>query len=317
MPPDLDTRIRLAAFAHVEKLKQAHDGILTGDDLRQGFWFEDEHVALHAGHGILKPKQMSRLLSIRTGIPDPGGRIWYDDQLEAHRQLFTGSEYVNYAFQGRDPNKAVNQLLRDACELRLPVLYFLGVGVRPKRYVASTVYLEDWDERALRVRVAFARPDRIDEIFAGRNLDAAAPTDAPERRYALLQCRRRVHQPVFRAALSHAYQGRCAISGLPEKRLLDAAHIIPDRDEDLGQPVVRNGLLLSKIHHAAFDQDLIGITPDRRLEVSERLLEQHDGPMLALLTEIAGRRLRLPRRERDYPDPDRLARRYEQFRAAT
>ena len=62
--------------------------------------------------------------------------------------------------------------------------------------------------------------------------------------------------------------------------LLDAAHIVEDRHELLGQPLVRNGIPLSKIHHAAFDAHLIGIDPDYRLHVSERLLAQKDGPML-------------------------------------
>ena len=315
MPPDLDTRIRLAAFAHVRQLKRERGGVLTGRELQQGFELEGERIALLGGHGIFKPRQMSRLLSIRTGLPEPGGRVWYDDQLEVHGQLFTQSEHIDYKFRGEDPDHLDNRRLREACELRLPVLYFLGVGVRPKRYQARIVYLDGWDRRALRVRVAFAHPDRIGEISV--RLDAAAPANAPERHYALQECRRRVHQPVFRAALVDAYRGRCAISGLPEERLLDAAHIVPDRDPELGQPMVRNGLLLSKIHHAAFDQNLIGITPDCRLEVSERLLEQHDGPMLALLKELGGRGIRPPRREQDRPDPDRLALRYEQFRAAT
>jgi putative restriction endonuclease len=56
--------------------------------------------------------------------------------------------------------------------------------------------------------------------------------------------------------------------------LLDAAHIVADKDEQFGQPVVRNGIPLSKIHHAAFDAHLIGIDPDYRLHVSERLLGQ-------------------------------------------
>src|SRR3546814_10429233 len=64
-----------------------------------------------------------------------------------------------------------------------------------------------------------------------------------------------------------AYKGRCAITRLPESRLLDAAHIIADGDGDLGQPVVRNGILLSKLHHAAFDRHLIGIDADYRLPV--------------------------------------------------
>lgn len=315
MPPDLDTRIRLAAFAHVRQLEQERGGVLTGRDLQQGFEFEGKRVALHAGHGILKPRQMTRLLAIRTGIPELGGRVWYDDQLEAHEQLFTQPEHIDYKFRGEDPNHPDNQRLREACDLRLPVLYFLGVGVKPKRYQAPIVYLEDWDPHALQVRVVFARPDRLDEI--PNRLDAAAPENAPERRYALRECRRRVHQPVFRSALLLAYQRRCAISGLPEERLLDAAHIIPDRDADLGQPIVANGLLLSKLHHAAFDQNLIGITPDYRLKISAPLRELYDGPMLELLKDDDGRSLRLPRRQQDWPDPERLEQRYEQFRAAT
>jgi len=37
----------------------------------------------------------------------------------------------------------------------------------------------------------------------------------------------------------------------PEPRLLDAAHIVMDADEQLGQPIVSNGLPLAKIHHVA------------------------------------------------------------------
>ena len=86
-----------------------------------------------------------------------------------------------------------------------------------------------------------------------------------------------------------AYGGRCAISHLPEPRLLDAAHIIVDTDEQLGQPVVSNGLPLTKLHHAAFDAHLIGIDPDFRIHVSDRLLEIHDGPFLEL--GLKGKRL--------------------------
>ena len=50
-----------------------------------------------------------------------------------------------------------------------------------------------------------------------------------------------------------------------------------DADEQLGQPIVSNGLPLTKIHHAAFDAHLIGIDPNFRIHVSDRLLEIHDG----------------------------------------
>jgi putative restriction endonuclease len=78
-----------------------------------------------------------------------------------------------------------------------------------------------------------------------------------------------------------------------------------DADEQLGQPVVSNGLPLTKIHHAAFDAHLIGIDPDYRIHVSDRLLETHDGPFLELgLKGIVGQMIQLPRRSEDRPDRD-------------
>ena len=111
------------------------------------------------------------------------------------------------------------------------------------------------------------------------------PPDAPERRYALREVKARLHQASFRDAVLAAYGGRCAISHLPESRLLDAAHIIVEADEQLGPPVISNGLPLTKLHHAAFDAHLIGIDPDFRIHVSDRLLES----MMARFSNLASR----------------------------
>jgi putative restriction endonuclease len=143
----------------------------------------------------------------------------------------------------------------------------------------------------------------------------APPETALERRYALRAVKQRLHQASFREAVITAYNGRCAVSGLHEPLLLDAAHIVCDKDERLGQPVVPNGIPLSKIHHAAFDAYLIGIDPDYRLHVSHRLLEQRDGPMLEALKRLDGGTIHPPSRVKDYPDRDRLAQRFERFKA--
>ena len=65
---------------------------------------------------------------------------------------------------------------------------------------------------------------------------------------------------------------------LRHEELLDAAHIIPDADPE-GEPVVSNGLALCKIHHAAFDRQFLGITPDYVIEVRKDILQETDGPM--------------------------------------
>jgi putative restriction endonuclease len=303
---DLDTLMRMAAFEHVRRLGEIYDH-LTPNELKPGFVFQGERIPLmNPQRGIFKPQQMRFLLSIKTVFPKPGGKVWYDDQREVHRQIFEGDETVDYAFMGRNPDAADNRWLREALENKIPIIYFLGFA--PGRYQAMLpAFIAGWDAKALKARVAFGIPD----------LKAlSVPETVPERRYALRAVKQRLHQASFREAVITAHDGRCALSGMPESLLLDAAHIVEDKDERLGQPVVSNGIPLSKIHHAAFDAHLIGIDPDYRLHVSERLLIQKDGPMLEALKCLKGEGIHLPRRGKDRPDRDRLALRFERFKAA-
>ena len=104
---------------------------------------------------------------------------------------------------------------------------------------------------------------------------------------------------------------------LHHAELLDAAHIIPDGQPN-GEPVVPNGLSLCKIHHAAYDRNLLGVRPDLVVEVTPKVLLEIDGPMLLHgLQEMAGSKLIIPRERGTQPDPDRLAVRYEEFRKAS
>ena len=305
MDEETDRLLRLAAFEHVKRLSQVRDH-LVAEDLKPGFVYRGERFPLvNPQRGIFKPRQMRYLLSIKTVYPRAGNRVWYDDQRQVHQQIFGGEELVDYAFMGTDPDAADNQWLKEAWQKQIPVIYFLGFA--PGRYQAVLpVFIADWDKEALKASVAFGIADGAGLI---------APKDAVERRYALRSVQQRLHQASFREAVITAYDGRCALSGLPEPLLLDAAHIIEDKDERLGQPVVPNGLPLSKIHHAAFDAHLIGIDPDYRLHVSNRLLEKRDGPMLEALKQLNGQLIHLPGRPRDLPDRDRLAARFERFTA--
>jgi putative restriction endonuclease len=302
--PSLDALMRVAAFDHVRRLNEIHDH-LTATELKPGFIFQGERIPLvNPQRGIFKPQQMRFLLSIKTVFPKPGGKVWYDDQREVHRQIFQGDETIDYAFMGQNADAADNRWLREAFENQIPVIYFLGIA--PGRYQALLpTFISGWDGQALKARVSFGpNPETL-----------VPPTDSLERRYALRTVKQRLHQATFREAVITAYDGRCALSGLPEPLLLDAAHIIADKDERLGQPVVSNGIPLSKIHHAAFDAHLIGIDPEFRMHVSDRLLGQNDGPMLEALKQLHGRSIRLPGRVKDQPDRDRLAERFGRFKA--
>jgi putative restriction endonuclease len=209
---------------------------------------------------------------------------------------------------GTDATAADNRWLRDATQRQTPAIYFLGTSPGHYQPIIPT-FIVEWHPDRLRVQLAFG-------ALVGASAQALPP-DVGERRYALREVKARLHQASFRDAVLSAYRGRCAICHLPEPRLLDAAHIIMDADEQLGQPVISNGLPLTKLHHAAFDAHLIGIDPDYGIHVSDRLLEIRDGPFLELgLKGIAGTLIDRPRRLEDRPDRNRLALRFEQFKKA-
>ncbi len=104
-----DTLMRMAAFEHVRGLSEVY-GHLTTTELKPGFVFDGERIPLiNPQRGIFKPQQMRFLLSIKTVFPKPGGKVWYDDQREVHRQIFEGDETIDYAFMGQDSNAADNR----------------------------------------------------------------------------------------------------------------------------------------------------------------------------------------------------------------
>ncbi|HEX5332141.1 MAG TPA: HNH endonuclease, partial [Cellulomonas sp.] len=61
--------------------------------------------------------------------------------------------------------------------------------------------------------------------------------------------------------------------------------------------MVTNGLSLCKIHHSAYDANLMGITPDYAVRINKALLLEIDGPMLRHgLQEMHGRPIGIPQR---------------------
>lgn len=307
MESERSARIRLAAFKRTEELT-ALSPVVPWARIRAGFEFSGERIYLATrAQGIFKPRSMQYLLSIRTGMPKEGRRVWYDDQKDIHRRIFEGDGALEYDFKGTNPAAAENRYLREAWEDRIPILYFLAVA--PAKYLVIThTYVVSWNPARLKAGIAFGDT----ALTVPQQAVPVPPTDL-EQRYALRSVKQRLHQSLFRESLVEAYGGRCAVSGLPEVGLLEAAHIIEDRNQEFGQPVVPNGLLLSNLHHKAYDQNLLGVNADGRLHVSDRLLAREDGPLLETLKSLDGSRIRRPARRQDWPDRDRLAERYERF----
>ena len=302
-----DTLLRTAAFERVRTLGEIHDH-LTAQQLGEGFIVNGQRYPLvNPRRGIFKPAQMQFLLSINTVFPKTGNRVWYDDQRDVHRQIFDGDQMVDYAFMGDNPDPQTTVGSERPSRTKSQSSTFSGShldAIRPFFQPSSGAGIGH--RSAPTLRSAFR------DKTTSRRLRRKSNADTLCRPSSNVFIRR----PFEKLLLAPTEADRCAVSGFPEFMLLDAAHIVEDQHELLGQPVVRNGIPLSKIHHAAFDAHLIGIDSDFRLHVSERLLVQHDGPMLEAIKGLDGGLLRLPKRTQDYPDRDRLALRFDRFKAA-
>jgi len=136
------------------------------------------------------------------------------------------------------------------------------------------------------------------------------------RRYVTVEAQVRLHQAMFRERVIQAYKEHCAFCNLHHAELLDAAHIIPDKEEE-GAPRVPNGLALCKIHHAAFDRNILGVRPDLKIIVRSDILREKDGPMLQHgLQGLHEKKIILPFRKGDFPDPVLLEERWDRFKEA-
>ena len=123
----------------------------------------------------------------------------------------------------------------------------------------------------------------------------------------------RLHQRSFRERVLRAYQNQCALCKLKHAELLDAAHIIDDK-ADSGDPIIQNGLALCKIHHAAFDKNILGINPDYQIKVRKDILSETDGPMLKYgIQYLENNKIILPDNKKNWPDRERLEVRFEGF----
>ena len=298
-----DEQIRARAITHVEALRQRYGDVLHWSQIEAGFHLDDEkiHLATRA-RGIFAPAgRCIAALSARTAEPRHGRKRWYADGIADEAGLF------EYRYQGTDPASRDNQWLRRCLDLRLPILYFFGVA--PARYAVYTCFVVADDPRRL---TFLLEPVTQDDRKHSSVLSAAAMVLPPiECAYALRLARQRDHQTRFREAVLDAYAGRCAICHLRHRELLDAAHIIPDGEPD-GLAEVPNGLSLCKLHHAAYDSQAIGITPDRVVRIAPAILTERDGPMLEHgFKAFEGAKLAVPAQKLDWPKAERLAARWE------
>lgn len=303
MSDDTDGRVRIAAFSFLSDLCAAHEDNLPRAALQAGFEFEGRRVPLVGPQGIFKPEILPELPLSITTVPVVEGRSRpYEDE-------WTDDGFIRYRYRGTNPYHYQNVGLRRVMEKQVPLVYFFGTV--PGYYVATFpayVVADHPDDLAFTVAA--------DEYLLDTSQAPYLEDPTPRRAYVTRLVRARLHQVGFRQRVIRAYRQKCAICRLRHLELLDAAHILPDNDPR-SQPVVPNGLALCRLHHAAFDRDVLGIRPDYRVEIRRDVLDEVDGPMLVHgLQGFQGATLVVPRAAKLKPNREFLAERYERFERA-
>ena len=291
----MDDQIRIALFDWLNKQMVVHGDTLPRAILTEGFLFAGQRIRLMGPQGIWKPKQMELPISITTVIDGP-----YDDKPGP-------GGFLSYRYRGNDPHHRDNEGLREVMRLRKPLVYFFNIF--PGKYLSTfPVFIVGDDPKNLSFTVAvddiaYLNPIGVEDTFSGTE----------RRSYITQTVLFRAHQRQFRERVIAAYRSQCALCKLKHIELLDAAHIIGDREEH-GDPIVQNGLSLCKIHHAAYDHNILGINPDYQVLVRQDILEEIDGPMLKFgLQSLNKSKLILPSHRRDWPDRERLEKRFASF----
>ncbi|MEZ2372561.1 HNH endonuclease [Arthrobacter sp. RCC_34] len=293
---DEQAEIRRDIFRWLQGQEIANGGYeFRREFLRSAYSYRGHQIALMDPQtGIWNPRGFDTTLSITNTLKGP-----YDDEANA--------EYLRYSYERRSGQPLLsgrNLKLRAAAERQDPVILFQEV--LPALYVPRyPVFLERDDpvEGYVDVFLDRALSDPEDPLY-----DSGTPKAYAERVRKV-----RLHQQDFRRRVVYAYEYHCAICELDIPALIDAAHITPDAHVS-SSTEVSNGLALCKLHHAAFDGNLLGIDRHYRVSVRPDVLALPGTSLVKYgMQDMNGRLLYVPSAMSLRPDPASLDRRFQEY----
>lgn len=130
--------------------------------------------------------------------------------------------------------------------------------------------------------------------------------------------KQRTNQHLFRNMVLSAYNNACCITGIARLELIEACHIIDWKVDEKNRLNPCNGIAMNVLFHRAYDKMFIGITPDLRVEVSERMYDGLRGEdkdkTYSFFNPYNGMQITLPRKFK--PNPNFIEEKYDKFKKA-
>lgn len=176
-------------------------------------------------------------------------------------------------------------------------------------------YFGHWNQLAYdeEILIAKFKEKKFEESLAESiAIDLSTLPKGEERKQ---EVKRRINQDFFRRTVLSSYGNRCCITGLNNPTLLQASHIVDWGKDEENRTNPQNGLCLNVLMHKAYDENLLGISPDYEVLISERFfckpMKEINEGTVDYIRNLNHKRLILPRRF--YPDRDLLAMHFEKF----
>lgn len=160
---------------------------------------------------------------------------------------------------------------------------------------------EVWQEFEERPEALAFESARLLAERLGFNVEQVADIDESDlpppgiEREALVKLR--VNQSFFRQRVLSAYEFRCCVTGLTNRPLLVASHIVPWAEDAAHRLNPRNGLCLNALHDRAFDRGLMWVESDFVVRLSSKLRAVTDDSKQTVdwLLSFDGKPLLLPK----------------------
>lgn len=172
-------------------------------------------------------------------------------------------------------------------------------------------YYGRWDQLAYDAEVLLAK-------FKNKELEESLSIDIsnlPKGTESIQEVKRRINQCFFRDAVLSSYENRCCITGMNNNKLIHACHIAGWSENEANRTNPQNGLCLNVLFHKAYDENLIGISPDYEVFVSEEFLGSNeeivDSFTIEYIRSINKRKIIMPKRF--LPDRDFLAIHFDNY----